>query len=78
MLLAMTRLQKEWVSVSFSHYGSLYYRGDVPPPVDDHHCIKNDKVVRDSRFSTIGPDTGRSWYDAGRSTLNVDRGPCAL
>jgi hypothetical protein len=29
VLLAVTRIQKQWLSVSFSHYGSLYYKGDT-------------------------------------------------
>jgi hypothetical protein len=32
VLLALTRLQKQWLSLSFSHYGSLYYVGDIRPP----------------------------------------------
>ncbi|KAJ5581590.1 hypothetical protein N7535_000210 [Penicillium sp. DV-2018c] len=30
--------------------------------------------VRDSCF-VIGPDTDRDWFDAGRSILDVERGP---
>jgi hypothetical protein len=29
LVLALTSLQKQWLSVSFSHYGSLYHTGDV-------------------------------------------------
>ena len=79
VLLAMTHLQKQWLSVSFSHYGSLYYAkdlqlGDVPPS-EGSHFIKNGKTVEDSEFA-IGPTTGRDWMDAGRSTLDIARGPC--
>lgn len=74
VLLAMTRLHKQWLSVSFSHYGSLYYAGDVQPLAGNHY-IKDGRVVSDSGF-VIGPATGRDWCDAGRSTLDVDKGPC--
>lgn len=74
LLLALTSLQKQWLSVSFSHYGSLYYTGDVQPPVGNHY-VKDGKVVGDSKF-TIGPATGRDWIDAGRSILDIERGPC--
>lgn len=57
VLLAMTRLQQQWLSVSFSHYGSLYYAGDVQPPVGSHY-VKEGKAVEDSEFA-IGPATGR-------------------
>lgn len=76
VLLAMTRLQKQWLSVSFSHYGSLYYAGDVQPLVGNQY-VKDGKAVKDSEF-VIGPTTGRDWIDAGRSSLEVERGPCTL
>ncbi|KAJ5143876.1 uncharacterized protein N7515_002663 [Penicillium bovifimosum] len=75
VLLAMARLQKRWLSVSFSHYGSLYYKGDVQPPEGSHY-IKDGKAVGDSEF-VIGLSTGRDWCDAGRSILDVDKGPWA-
>ena len=74
VLLAVTQLQKKWLSVSFSHYGSLYYTGDVQPPADNSY-FKDGKAVSDSEF-TIGLATGRDWCDAGRSILDVDKGPC--
>ena len=76
VLLAMTRLQKQWLSVSFSHYGSLYYTEDVQA-LRGNHFVKDGKAVRDSEFA-IGPATGRDWCDAGRSNLDVEKGPCTL
>lgn len=76
VLLAMTRLQKQWSSVSFSHYGSLYYAGDVQPAVGSYY-VKDGKPVKDSEFA-IGPTTGRDWFDGGRSILDIERGPCML
>ncbi|KAF7161918.1 hypothetical protein CNMCM5623_007333 [Aspergillus felis] len=75
VILAMARLQKQWLSVSFSYYGSLYYARDVQPPADNHY-VKDGKAVRDSEFA-IGPATGRDWFDAGRSDLDIERGPWA-
>ncbi|KAL2385017.1 hypothetical protein RJZ90_001633 [Blastomyces dermatitidis] len=75
VLLAMTRLQKQWLGVSFSRYGSLYYAGDVHPPPDNHY-IKDGKAVKDSEVA-IGPTTGRDWFDGGRSVLDIERGPYA-
>ncbi|KAJ0417769.1 kinase-like domain-containing protein [Aspergillus carlsbadensis] len=73
VLLAMTRLQKKWSSVSFSHYGSLYYREDLQQPKGNHY-LDYGEAVSDWEFA-IGPDTGRDWCDAGRSNLDVERGP---
>ncbi|KAL2817336.1 phosphotransferase enzyme family protein [Aspergillus granulosus] len=75
VLLAITRLQKQWLTVSFSHYGSLYYTKDVQPPAG-YQFIKDGKAVRDSEFA-IGPATGRDWCDAGRSILDIEKGPWA-
>ena len=74
VLLAMTHLQKQWLSVSFSHYGGLYYTGDVQQPEDSHY-VKDGKAIRDSGY-VIGPATGRDWFDAGRSILDIEKGPC--
>lgn len=76
VLLAMTRLQKHWLSVSFSHYGSLYYVGDAQSAAGNRY-IKDDEAVKDSEFA-IGPTTGRDWFDGGRSILDIERGPCML
>ncbi|QKX62237.1 uncharacterized protein TRUGW13939_09396 [Talaromyces rugulosus] len=76
VLLAMTRLQKQWLSISFSHYGSLYYAGDVQPATVGSHYVKDGKAVKDSEFA-IGPTTGRDWFDGGRSILDTERGPWA-
>ena len=47
VLLAMLRLQKKWLSVSFSHYGSLYYAKDIQAsPPEDTHYIKNGKAIQ--------------------------------
>jgi hypothetical protein len=74
LLLSLTRLQKQWLGVSFSHYGSLYYTKDVQPLVGNHY-VKDGKTITNSRFA-IGQATGRDWIDAGRSALKTDRGPC--
>lgn len=72
VLLAITRLQKRWLSVSFSHYGSLYYAEDVQSPAGNQY-VKDSKVIINSNF-IISPATGRDWFDAGRSTLDIERG----
>ncbi|GAD96739.1 phosphotransferase enzyme family protein [Paecilomyces variotii No. 5] len=70
VLVAITRLQKQWLSVSFSHYGSLYYTKDVRPPAGNYY-VKDGEVIRDSEFA-IGSATGRDWFDAGRSVLDLE------
>ncbi|PLN85569.1 kinase-like domain-containing protein, partial [Aspergillus taichungensis] len=73
VLLAVTHLQKQWLSVSFSHYGGLYYKKDVQS-LKGSYYVKDGESVKDSEF-TIGPATSRDWFDAGRSVLDVEKGP---
>lgn len=49
--------------------------GDVQPS-EGSHFIKDGTLVEDSEFA-VGPATGRDWMDAGRSTLDIARGPWA-
>lgn len=37
VIIAMTSLRKKWLSVLFSHNGSLYYAGDVQPLAGNHY-----------------------------------------
>lgn len=75
VLLSATRLQKKWLSVSFSHYGSLYFAEDVQQPGNGTYYVKDGNTIQRSKFA-IGPTTGRDWFDAGRSRLDINRGPC--
>ena len=74
VLLSVMRLHKQWLRVSFSHCGSLYYAGDMGQS-ENNYYIQDGNTVKDSKF-VIGPATGRDWVDAGRSGLNIERGPC--
>jgi len=50
----------------FPYYGSLYYSMDIPD-------TKGTEI--DDTFS-VGPTTGRAWFDDRRGEVEVDRGPC--
>ncbi|KAI1831050.1 hypothetical protein DTO013E5_6287 [Penicillium roqueforti] len=54
---------------------SLYYARDVQFPAGNHY-VKDGMAVKDSEFA-IGPATGRDWFDAGRSILDIERRPWA-
>jgi len=77
LLLAVTSLQKRWLSISFSHYGSLYYTGDVKERAGNYYAKKDGEDLNSPKF-IVGPATGRDWIDADRSTLDTERGPCTL
>ncbi|CBX90707.1 hypothetical protein LEMA_P057410.1 [Plenodomus lingam JN3] len=66
-------IQKRWLSISFSHYGGLYYAKDMKSsPVS--HYVQDGVVIKKSEFA-LGPATGRDWHDAGRADLDIRRGP---
>ena len=69
--------QKNWTSVSFKKYGSLYYSKDLVSSSDNKtlYTDANGVDVKDSRFS-IGPSTGRELIDNRRAGVEFDRGPC--
>lgn len=72
--------QKQWLSVSFAKYGSLYFASDSKCECsihdDDHlYTARDGQRIWDARF-LIGPAIGRDWVDERRATLDFDRGPC--
>lgn len=52
VLLAMIRLQKQWLNVSFSHYSSLYYAKDVQSPRGNHY-VKAGETVTNSNLLLV-------------------------
>lgn len=52
----------------FPSHGSLYRRQDIS---------ESESIEVDDTFS-IGPTTGRAWFDYRRSEVDVRRGPCKL
>ncbi|KAF2845729.1 phosphotransferase family protein [Plenodomus tracheiphilus IPT5] len=74
VLLALVQIQKRWLTISFSHYGGLYYAKDVRPSSASHY-VQDGIIMKDSGF-VVGPATSRDWHDAGRAGLDIERGPC--
>ncbi|KAK3365341.1 hypothetical protein B0T24DRAFT_537194 [Lasiosphaeria ovina] len=72
VLMQVLSYYKSWLAFSFPGYGSLYYKSDGGPSSLAVHIPGGGPPSE--RFA-IGPATGRDWYDAGRSSLECDRGP---
>lgn len=72
---AISRLQKSWMSISLRQYGSLYFSHDIKGSKGCHYVKRDGTEVQDPRY-TIGPSTGRDFFDDGRSAFSFDRGPC--
>lgn len=71
------RYQKNWTSISFQQYGSLYFADDVGKQnsQDPLYFDEHGTAVKNHRFA-VGPSTGRDYYDAGRASVQYNRGPC--
>ena len=69
--------QKKWTSISFKQFGSLYFANDVGKQNSKDPLCFDDRgiVIKNSKFA-VGPSTGREYYDAGRASVDYDRGPC--
>lgn len=76
---AIAGLQKAWMSVSFTKYGSLYFAEDLKdtPSTQPLYVDANGDHIVNERFA-VGPSTGRETLDNGRATINFHRGPCKI
>ncbi|EEH07563.1 phosphotransferase enzyme family protein [Histoplasma capsulatum G186AR] len=71
----IARYQEEWMSISFDHFGGLYFTQDLDGIRHQNMSYEKGGVtLLDERFA-IGPSTGRERVDHGRSTVQFDRGP---
>lgn len=63
---------------AFNLIGALYYTEDVPDHLRRNwplHSKKEYSTPNSTRFC-VGPTINREFWRAGRSALNIDRGPC--
>ncbi|KKZ65633.1 hypothetical protein EMCG_08540 [[Emmonsia] crescens] len=73
----IARYQEAWMSVSFNHFGSLYFAQDLDGFRPQRLSYEKAGIkLLDERFA-IGPSTGRENVDNGRRTVQFDRGPCS-
>ncbi|KAE8409110.1 phosphotransferase enzyme family protein [Aspergillus pseudonomiae] len=70
-------IERRLAATKFSKFGSLYYKDDLPDNSDSPSPLYFDSAgneVRSKMFG-MGPINHRSFFDFGRGTLNIDRGP---
>lgn len=69
--------QKAWASIRFHGSGSIYFTDDIPSDMASALAYTDSSGLErtDPEFS-LGPTTGREWFDNGRAELEFDRGPC--
>lgn len=69
--------EKSFASTKFTSFGSLYYAKDVPADSDNRNlCVSEDETEIKCWQFAIGPTTNREFFDDGRGSVNIERGPC--
>lgn len=71
--------ESSFASTRFKLFGSLYYAQDVPKVAGNETlCVNEDGTEMQYSQFTIGPTNNRMFFDDGRGTVHVDRGPCMV
>ncbi|KAF1934824.1 kinase subdomain-containing protein [Clathrospora elynae] len=66
--------EKAFVSANFPMYGSLYYAKDLLTPSPSQHLDSVNSTDNGEAF-VVGPTTTRAFFDQGRDSVEVNRGP---
>lgn len=72
---AVGEYQLQLAELRFGSYGSLYYRSDLPDNTGHNVELEEFSADDTSRF-VVGPTTGRGFNDDGKSSVDLDIGPC--
>jgi len=73
----LVEYEKAYASGNLPMYGSLYYAKDIPS-LDPCQYLDSASSRAEGRTFAIGPTTNRAFFDQGRESVEVDRGPCAF
>ncbi len=76
LVQSLVKYEHAFASCSFSKYGSLYYREDIPEHVSKGPCVEGNLGDQNVDRFAVGPTTDRKFYEWGRSRVDVNRGPC--
>ena len=70
-------IEKLFAATRFTSFGSLYYAEDAPMVSDSEIlCVIEDGTEMQCSQFAIGSTNNRMFFDEGRGTVHVDRGPC--
>lgn len=67
--------EKAFVSANLPMHGSLYYAKDLPSPSPSQFLDSVNSINKGEAF-VVGPTTNRAFFDQGRDSVEVNRGPC--
>ncbi|EGN99489.1 hypothetical protein SERLA73DRAFT_182452 [Serpula lacrymans var. lacrymans S7.3] len=68
--------ERQLLELKFTHYGSLYYKDDIPAPLRAPTLLEG--ISPDDELNSIfciGPIARRDFWEAERGSMNIDRGP---
>ncbi|EFR05309.1 hypothetical protein MGYG_08320 [Nannizzia gypsea CBS 118893] len=74
LVTSLVDIEKKLFAIPFGHFGSIYYRTDVPSDLQQDLYIKDAVSSADERFC-IGPTADYMFWYGKRAELEVDRGP---
>ncbi|KAH9204824.1 kinase-like domain-containing protein [Leptodontidium sp. 2 PMI_412] len=66
--------EKAFVSANLPMHGSLYYAKDLPSPSPSQFLDSVNSINKGEAF-VVGPTTNRAFFDQGRDSVEVNRGP---
>ena len=70
-------IEKSFAATRFTSFGSLYYAEDIAKVSDNEIlCVNEDGTEMQCSQFAIGPTNNRMFFDEGRGTVHMDRGPC--
>lgn len=67
--------EKAFVTAKFPMHGSLYYAKDLPSPSPSQFLDSANSIDQGKAF-VVGPTSNRAFFDQGRDSVEVNRGPC--
>jgi hypothetical protein len=71
----LIRYKKAFVSANLPMYRSLYYAEDLLSPSPSQFLDPVNSIDKGEAF-VVGPTTNRSFFNQGRDSVEVNRGPC--
>lgn len=74
IILQLVQYEKGFATSKFPAYGGLYYAKDVAEGRIPTMYRGEDKSAESTLV--IGPTNNRKYFDDGRSSISLDRGPC--
>jgi hypothetical protein len=67
--------EKAFASANLPMYGSLYYAKDLLSTSPSQFLDSVNSIDKGEAF-VVGPTTSRAFFDQGRDSIEVNRGPC--